>query len=189
MILKQEETNDNPNLDFSSLEKIFTERSVRKGEFFIRQGDMSGELAIVKKGLFRSYYIDNNGNDITKYFYPEESVLFSYAAYCSGTCTEYSVEALEDSVILAADANEFNKTVNCSVRLKEYYRKEIDKIIIAKEEHALSFKLLNGTERYQAFCNKNPGLENRIKQYNLATFLGMTPITLSRIRKKLKINK
>lgn len=58
-----------------------------------------------------------------------------------------------------------------------------------KEEHACSFKLLNSAERYQQFLAQYPGLGKRIKQYQLASYLGITSVSLSRIRNKLNLNK
>ncbi|WP_373687933.1 hypothetical protein [Clostridium estertheticum] len=65
----------------------------------------------------------------------------------------------------------------------------IDSALILKEEHASSFKLLNSLEQYKQFLSAYPGLEKRIKQCHLASYLGITPVSLSRIRKKLNINK
>lgn len=63
------------------LQTIFKPRSLTKGQFFIEAGEKSTEIGLVIKGIFRSYYIDHDGNDITKYFHPEGSLLCSYLAY------------------------------------------------------------------------------------------------------------
>lgn len=113
--------------NLSLLESIFVKREIKKDEFFLKEGDESLEVGLVLSGVFRSFYIDKNGDDITKYFYAEE--------------------------------------------------------------HVCSFKLLNSGQRYEEFKNKYPGLEKRVKQYQLASYLGVTPVSLSRIKKNLKINK
>ncbi|HCW52385.1 MAG TPA: hypothetical protein DG753_01285 [Clostridium sp.] len=69
------------------------------------------------------------------------------------------------------------------------YKKLLDEAIVMKEEHACSFKLLNSLERYKRFKAMYPNLEQRIKQHHLASYLGITPVSLSRIRNKGKINK
>jgi CRP-like cAMP-binding protein len=175
--------------DTSRIGKIFEKRCLRKGSYFIREGDKSIEMGMIFKGLFRSFYIDISGNDITKYFHAEGCMLFSYAAHLAHSNSRYSIQALEDSEIHVTKITEFENVINGNYELLALYKRAIDEILVKKEEHALSFKLLNGIDRYRAFVAENPGLESRIKQQHLATYLGITPVSLSRIRKKIKINK
>jgi len=169
------------------LKDIFTIKSVPKNHFFIREGDASTEIAVVIRGVFRSYYIDEEGNDFTKYFYPEGSMLFSYKAHIERESSSYSIESLEESEILCAKISDFERAVESSVTLRTFYKNFIDKILVMKEEHACSFKLLDSTGRYRQFLSQYPGLESRIKQHHLASYLGITPVSLSRIRKKLRL--
>lgn len=79
------------------LDSIFKEIEIKKNEFFLKQGDKSTEVAFVQKCVFRSFYIDTKGNDIMKYFYAEDSVLFSYVAYFTNKESAYYIQAVEDS--------------------------------------------------------------------------------------------
>lgn len=172
-----------------SFMSIFNIRLLKKDTFFLREGEKSTEIAFIIKGIFRSYYIDKMGNDITKYFYAEGDVLFSYAAHLSQKESGYSIQALEDCQILVAKIADFEKIVEENHKLLLYYKKMIDNVLVMKEEHAVSFKLLNGTERYKEFVTKNPSIEKRIKQCHLSSYLGITPVSLSRIRKRSNLNK
>lgn len=100
----------------------------------------------------------------------------------------YSIEALEDSKIMVAKLSDFETITDGNYQLLLLYKKMIDEILVTKEEHAFSFKLLNSVERYQQFLKAYPGLEQRIKQCHLASYLGITPVSLSRIRRKLHLN-
>jgi len=171
------------------LKDIFTVKQVPKDHFFIREGESSTEIAMVVKGLFRSYYIDEEGNDFTKYFYPEGAMLFSYRAYIDHAQSAYSIQSLEESEIISARISDFERAVESSAGLRIFYKNFMDKILIIKEEHAVSFKLLDSTDRYRQFLSQYPGLESRIKQHHLASYLGITPVSLSRIRKKIGLNK
>lgn len=173
----------------SLLRNIFKPRILKKDMSFLEAGEKSTEIGFIVKGAFRSYYIDKMGNDITKYFYAESGILFSYAAYLSQKETEYYIQALEDSEILVAKILDFEKIVEGNYKLLLFYKKMIDSVLVMKEEHASSFKLLNSVERYKQFVSTYPDLEKRIKQRYLASYLGITPVSLSRIRKKLSINK
>lgn len=171
------------------LDSVFKEKEIKKNEFFLKQGDKSTEVAFIRKGVFRSFYIDKKGNDITKYFYAEESVLFSYVAYLTNKESSYYIQAVEDSCILVTKVSDFEKIAKDNYNLLSFYKKLLDEAIVMKEEHVCSFKLLNSLERYEQFKIMYPGLEQRIKQHHLASYLGITPVSLSRIRNKVKINK
>jgi CRP-like cAMP-binding protein len=175
--------------DLALLQSIFTTRTIRRKMYFLQAGDPSVELAMVMKGLFRSFHIDEEGKDVTKYFYPEGSKLFSYKAYITKENSKYSIQALEDSEILVAKISDFEETVKSNLRLLVFYKKILDDALIMKEEHASSFKLLTNAERYKQFLAQYPGLEKRVKQHQLASYLGITPVSLSRIRSALFLNK
>lgn len=171
------------------LKNISKPKALKKDMFFLQEGEKSTEIGFISKGVFRSYYIDKSGNDVTKYFYAEGGILFSYAAYLSQKESMYCIQALEDSEILVVKISDFEKIVEGNYQLLLFYKKMIDKTLVIKEEHTISFKLLDSTKRYKQFLDTYPDLEARVKQCHIASYLGITPVSLSRIRKKLNINK
>lgn len=175
--------------DLSKLREGLRLRKLKKGDFFIREGDMSHEIAIVKSGIFSAYYIEKNGLEAIKYFYSEESVLVSYYAYLTGRESGYYIQALEECEIYVMELCDFKQMVEDSYQLLYLCKKVLDEMLVMKEEHATSFTRLNSTERYQQFVDTYPGLEKRVKQYQIASYLGITPVSLSRIRRKLNLNK
>lgn len=172
--------------NLSLLVSIFVKRDIKKNEFFLKEGDEPSEVGLVLSGVFRSFYIDRDGDDITKYFYSEESLLFSYFAYLERKPSSYYIQAIEDSCIFVAKVSDFEKIVDGNYELLLLYKKLLDEVIVMKEEHACSFKLLNSRQRYEEFKKKYPGLEKRVKQHQLASYLGVTPVSLSRIKNKMK---
>ena len=171
------------------LQNILKPKLLKKDMFFLQECEKSNEIGIIVKGIFRSYYIDKIGNDITKYFYEESGILFSYAAYLCQKESMYYIQALEDSEILVAKISDFEEIVEGHYQLLLFYKKMIDNVLIMKEEHASSFKLLDSMERYKQFLTVYSGLEKRLKQCHIASYLGITPVSLSRIRKKSNLNK
>lgn len=171
------------------LKNIFKPKLLKKDMFFLQEGEKSNEIGVIVKGIFRSYYIDKIGNDITKYFYEEGGILFSYVAHLCQNESMYYIQALEDSEILVAKISDFEKIVEGNYQLLLFYKKMIDSVLIMKEEHASSFKLLDSMERYKHFLAVYPDLEKRLKQCHIASYLGITPVSLSRIRKKSNLNK
>lgn len=171
------------------LNGIFKPKSIQKDGFFLQNGERSTEVGLILKGVFRSFYIDKNGSDVTKYFYSQGEILLSYYAHLSQTESKYSIQALENSEILVTHIFEFEKVMEENYQLLFFYKKMVDAMLVKKEKHASSFTLESNTQRYQQFLADYPGLEKHIKQYQLASYLGMTPVTLSRIRKKLNLIK
>jgi cAMP-binding proteins - catabolite gene activator and regulatory subunit of cAMP-dependent protein kinases len=171
------------------LKNIFKTKLYKKDTFFLEEGESSTEVGVIVNGVLRSYYIDKIGNDITKCFYEEGGILFSYAAYLSQKESMYYIQALEDCEVLVAKISDFEKMVEGNYELLLLYKKMIDSVLVMKEKHTSSFKLLNSMERYKQFLSTYPGLENRLKQCHIASYLGITPVSLSRIRKKLSLNK
>jgi CRP-like cAMP-binding protein len=173
----------------SVLSGIFKPQTIRKDDFFIRQGDRPARIGYIVRGAFRSYIITEDGNDVTKYFYIEKSILFSYAAYIQKTESTSSIQALEDSEILTASMDDLEQALDSDPDLANLFKTKLDDVMIMKDRQASSFKLLNSADRYRQFLVDYPGLENRVKQYHLASYLGITPVSLSRIRKKLDLIK
>lgn len=171
------------------LQDVLIERTIKKEDYFLREGEKSTEIGFVVNGLFRSFYIDDKGNDVTKYFYPEKSTLFSYVAYLTDKMSAYDIQALEDSRVFVIKTADLDLIMENNYQLLLLFKKLLDEVLIMKEEHAINFKMMDNVERYQHFTRQYPTLEHKIKQHQLASYLGITPVSLSRIRKRLKINK
>jgi CRP-like cAMP-binding protein len=171
------------------LRSAFVQRRIERGECFIREGEGSHRFAIVRSGLFRSYCIDDEGRDFTKHFFAEGSVLFSYAAYVGHLPSAYSIEALEDSLISVASMEELEALAGGDPSLLGLAKEVLDRAMIEKEGRSTEFLLLDSEGRYRRFREDNPGLEARVKQHQLASYLGITAVSLSRLRKRISLNK
>lgn len=159
-------------------------KAITKGEFYIRAGEIPNTFAFVSSGLFRYVYIDEEGRQFTKAFMPEFSILSSYSAMLQKTPSHYYIEALESSKIV-----EFSYT--SWLKLKEENRcwdrfliAMLEKGYMKKESRERELLLLSAEDRYRIFLDEYPSLESRVKQHMIASYLGITPESLSRIRKK-----
>ncbi len=168
---------------------MFKPETYKQGSSFIREGDNSTRIGIVAKGLFRSFYIDADGNDFTKYFIPEKDMLISLDAYLTKTPSRYFVEALENSIVLTAEISDAELLYKTDSAVQAVFDHILRAIMVRKERYAVRLKMEDAAGRYLSFHNEQPELENRIKQSDLATFLGMTPVSLSRVRKRLGLIK
>ena len=172
-------------LDFSEALPALRFESVPKNGYFTRAGEVPSRFAVVIKGAFRYYFIDSEGVDSTKYIALETSFLMSYSAMITCRESEYSIQALENSRILSFRFDVFKSLLEKSIHWTRFIKEVLDKVYIYMEERESSLLLKSGTERYLSFLEKNPGIESRIRQHYIASYLGLTPESLSRIKKQL----
>lgn len=159
---------------------------VQKGDYLVREGEVPQKLAFVHKGLFRYFYLDKSGREFTKNFLPEGQLVVSYSAMIAQKPSRMYIEALEDSIISTIHYTDW-------VHLKNGHP-DWNLFLIALLEHAFSVKearerellLLEATQRYELFLKEFPQLESRVKQHMVASYLGISPISLSRLKNKPK---
>lgn len=164
---------------------LTTYKMVKKGDHFVRAGEVPDSLAYNINGLFRLYYVDREGNDFTKGFSVPGIFTMSYSAMVENRESFYSIEALRDSEILMLKYKALLDLADRDIRWYAFLFKYVEKMYMMKELREKSFLLDDATKRYQDFIKRYPTLVNEIKKYHIASYLRITPETLSRIRKKI----
>lgn len=162
--------------------RIFAEDSIKKGEDFIREGERGERLAFLKDGLLRSYYISPKGQEYNKHFFTAGSFVVPVTSLVTGQPSPVYIGALEDSAILVASYRELENLYAKHLHLNILGRKLVELGWIGKERRETQLIMLDARQRYRAFLEEFPGLEQRIPQYHIASYLGITPVQLSRIR-------
>lgn len=170
----------------SALRSIFAEGSIKKGEDFIREGETGERLAFLQEGLLRSYYISPKGQEYNKHFFTAGSFVVPVTSLVTGQPSPVYIGALEDSNILVASYKDLEALYAEHLHLNILGRKLVEFGWIGKERRETQLIMLDATARYQAFLIEFPGLEQRIPQYQIASYLGITPVQLSRIRAQRK---
>ncbi len=173
-------------IDF--LRRKIIKRNITKNDHFLNQGDNINRIGLIRTGLFRVYCNDLSGNEKTLAFRGEGQFLAGYSPFIENKEIWYSIEAIEDSEIFTIGFNEHLKLVKNSGIWNELIKNYITKLFIEKEERERSFLLNDATSRYLDFLRKNPDFEKRISQIHIASYLGITPVSLSRIRSNIKKN-
>jgi len=173
-----------PKERIKELLSIGKEKKIGSSEFFIKAGDTPSKIAFVSKGLFRYVYANDNGDEFTKAILTENNFISSYSAMVLGIPSYFSVEALENSLLLEICWSDFNKLKDNDVFWLKFLLKFIEKGYIIKEKRERDLLLLDAETRYKNFLVEFPGLDQRIKQGIIASYLGIKPETLSRIRRK-----
>lgn len=171
--------------DFEDIIKISKIRKFAKDECYIREGEYPRSFGFVFSGLFRYYYTDAKGNDLTKGFFAEKSFITSYSALIEKRESYFTIEALEDSVILDIDYSGWKNLFKDNIVWHTFLLALVEKGYCIKEKREREFLLFDAESRYKSFLNSYPGLEKRIKQHLIASYIGITPEALSRLRKKI----
>ncbi len=174
---------DFPKEEIEKLYSISDIQDIKKGDYFLKEGDYPNNFAFVYKGLFRITYLHEKGKEFTKSFFPENSFISAYSALIQNRESYFSIEALEDSSIIVIDYEKFKKLSqnhNCWDKLLIIL---LEKAFCAKEAREREFLLFDAKQRYESFLENYPQLENRLKQHMLASYLGITPVALSNLKK------
>ena len=162
-------------------------QSIEKGEIVLREGQVAKYIHFICKGAFRTFFTDDQGNIYNKNIFLEGDFPASKVSLITNSPSYFSIEALEQSIVINIDFKEYRRLINEHTDLKNFYIAYIEKNwIIEKERNEISLVMENGTERYLKLLQKHPNLEKRIPQRHIASHLGITPTQLSRIRKELK---
>jgi CRP-like cAMP-binding protein len=169
----------------SDITGAFQPEQFRKGNHFIREGDVPNKIAFVAHGLMKYYYIDRDGNEWIKHFTAESDFAASYASFLFQTPSLYYIEALEDTTVLSVAHHVYRDKIDRSKIWSLIARRYTEKIYQEKEKREASFLKEDGTGRYRSFLRDYPHLVDRITLKDTASYLGLTQVSLSRIRKKI----
>ena len=175
-----------PNDEALKFRNIITEQHCEKGEIFIREGTIPNKLAYVQRGLFRYYYVNQKGSEFTKGFFPENNFITSYTAMIARRPSYYTIEALENSFILVFNYDEWKSVFQAHPCWTPFMIAMLEKGYSKKESRERELLLFTAEQRYRSFLKEYPQLGLRVKQHFIASYLGITPVALSRIRKNMR---
>jgi CRP-like cAMP-binding protein len=175
-----------PAPEWQKMTGLFTPLHVDKNEYFIRQGDPPERLAIIVSGIFRVYCITESGDDKTLAFRTKGMALAAYTPFLENKRTWFSIQALEAGELVYILLDDFKKLTLGHPCWEKATKEYFIQLYIEKEEREKSFLTENAKTRYLRFKNKNPELEKRVHNFYVASYLGISPVSLSRIRGELK---
>lgn len=154
-------------------------------QIVLMEGMKSTNLYFIISGIVRGYYIDEQGNDITKCFCSENE-FFSSEGLRTSSVSSFTIECLEDCQCIQLPYQLIHKIIKEDEKFNDlfikYYLREINKL----ENKAKNLALMNAEERYIDFCKQYPNIHNRVELKYIASYIGIRAASLSRIRKRMK---
>jgi CRP-like cAMP-binding protein len=159
------------------------------GDVFLEQGSLKNNIYFIKHGLIRSYYIDKKGEEITNRLRYENQLIAAYEILFFNQAARFNFQALEKSELFVINFNELRKIIEQNTKLDSGRRYFMMNILSESLSALDDFILLSPEQRYLKFIQDHPVLLNRAPIKYIANVLGITPVSLSRIRKRISNKK
>lgn len=170
--------------DGAFVRSFFISRHLRKSEFYQRAGDITTHGAFVVRGLLRTYSLDSDGVESVIYFSAERSWVGDIRSARTRLATSYYVDAIEPTELLVIALHDFDRLLERLPDIARGYQLGLERASAARERRIALALNSTAEERYADFVDRHPSIASRIPQRMLASYLGITPETLSRIRHK-----
>lgn len=169
--------------EIGQLARLATPFEFSKGHIFVRQGDVCHQFLFIERGLFR-YFVLHRGKDYTKDFAMDAQNPFctAFTSLMTQAPSEIGIEALEDSQGLIWDGRTVLDLFDKHPTWTRFAKTLVERLYYRKEQKELQQIKCSAPERYQNFLKMFPGISQRVTQYHIASYLGVTPESLSRIR-------
>ncbi|TYP98970.1 CRP-like cAMP-binding protein [Tenacibaculum adriaticum] len=163
-----------------------TEVNIAKRKFLLQPDTHVKHEYFVIKGCLKAYYIDDKGSRHILQFAIENWWIGDFDAFYGDVPSKLYIEAIEDSMLLAINYKDLQQLFKEAPIFERYFRILVTNAFIAQRKRILSTLEKDAKERYLEFCTTYPNIENRVPNYHIANYLGISAESISRIRRKMK---
>lgn len=171
--------------DQEVLKHFFIPRKIRKRQYLLNAGDIAAHITFVEKGLLRSFSVDDEGHEHIVQFACAGWWIADMNSFLSGDIAIYNIEALEDSELLMLSKSAMDQMTEQVPRMDRYFRLLMQNHIVALQRRIIASLSYSAEEKYVKLMEVSPDIIARVSQQYIASYLGITPETLSRIRRQV----
>jgi CRP-like cAMP-binding protein len=169
------------HVELDVMEDLLVPMKFRKGEQILKEGEICRNIYYVHQGLIRQYY-HKNGKELTEHLGVEGTIFMCIESLFKEEPTQLMVEALEHSIIYALPKVKLEMVALHNVNIQILYRKILEESLILSQVHADLVRFESAQDRYEKMCKLNPEVIKRTPLIHVASYLQMSPETLSRVR-------
>jgi CRP-like cAMP-binding protein len=162
----------------------FEQKKFKKKSILLNIGKVSNEVFYLINGCIR-LYCEKDGEELSTYFFTENMFAGSYDSFLSRKLSKVAIETLEDCEVLVLSHESLESLYQVFPKMNEFIRKAIEQRFVLLHDLFISYLLNSPEERYLMLIKDRPELLQRIPQHQIASFLGITPVSLSRIRNRV----
>jgi len=163
--------------------RLFSTRTLKKGEYFVQEGQKCSEVAFIESGIFRSFYIAPNGNEMTYCFRFPGDMVAAYSAFITGNGSVEYIQALSDTELLVIPKDQIDQLLTKNPSWIHFLKIIAEQQYLELEGRVFQLQRDSAQERYQNLIEDQPEYIQQISVQHLASYLGITQRHLSRIRK------
>lgn len=167
----------------------FKQRTFKKGDFLLLENETANHYWFVESGLIRSFAVDVNGNDVSTNFYTAADLVIDWPSFFMRTATKENIQALTDCVCWQLDFDTFQQLFHSIEAFRESGRARLVKSYFQLKQHSVSLITDQAKDRYLRLLNEKPEIIQNVSLKQIATYLGITDTSLSRIRRELATKK
>ena len=171
--------------EFNTCTKFFNHKTIRKHQFLLNEGDVCKHIVFVNSGCLREYKIDNKGAEHIIQFAIADWWVSDLNSFLSGLPATYNIDALQDSDVLLLEKSSREELLSACPKMERFFRMLLESNYVATHQRVAESLSESAEERYLTFIKTYPKLIEQVPQNQIASYLGITPQSLSRIRKKL----
>ena len=178
---------DFTDAEWAILSRHLYQIDLRKKELFVVAGKGCYEIGFILEGSFRLFYV-KDGIEMSSYFCFTNEFITSYRAFLKQIVSEVSIDAMENSTLLCFNRNSFDVLLEDGIvghKMQRFARAIAEELVCCYEERVLSFVTKTPEERYMMLIESESSFLQKVPQHYIANYLGITPVSLSRIRKRL----
>jgi CRP-like cAMP-binding protein len=171
--------------EFEDSKDSFIEMHLKKGAFLVQEGKICREIAFINSGTLRIFYLNDKAEEITSCFCTENSLATSYKSFILQEPSFLSIKALEDSKLFVIDYDKLQKLYTKSMAWQNIGRQVTERAYFVMEQYASVLNNESAKEKYLRLLNEQPEVLQKASVEDIATYLGVTRRTLSRIRQEI----
>ncbi len=167
------------------IESVFYKVKFLKGEIILKANEEVKYQYYISEGCLRSYHVDNQGKEHTVQFGIKDWWISDYIGYFSQSKSVLNIECIEHAVLYKISRNDMEEIYTKIPKTESYIRKKLERSFVSFQKRILANLSQSAKERYLNFTQDYPNIEQYVKNYHIASYLGITTESLSRIRKEI----